>query len=80
MRDSIHSSLGNTKHNVQLNTAIGGQASAIYLIISDVGTNSGEGLDFVHGVVFLERFYLAYDSGNAEVGLANTPFTFASSN
>lgn len=36
-----------------LNTALGGNAKSIYLIIGDIGTISGEGLDFINGYVFL---------------------------
>ena len=32
-----------------LNTDIGGSADAIYLIVGDIGSNSGSGLDFVNG-------------------------------
>ncbi|KAM5546168.1 hypothetical protein V8D89_000294 [Ganoderma adspersum] len=63
-----------------LNTAIGGDADSIYLITADLGSNSGEGLDFIDGYTFLERFYYVYDSANACVGLATTPFTYATTN
>jgi hypothetical protein len=36
-----------------LNTAIGGQAGSIYLIVSDLGSPSGQGLDFINGYTFL---------------------------
>ena len=36
-----------------LNTAIGGSSEAIYLIVSDIGSNSGSGLDFMNGYTFL---------------------------
>lgn len=36
-----------------LNSVIGGDASGIYLIVSDIGTPSGSGLDFMSGYVFL---------------------------
>ena len=39
-----------------LNTAIGGTTDGIYLIVSDLGTPSGQGLDFINGQSFLERF------------------------
>ncbi|KDQ62989.1 hypothetical protein JAAARDRAFT_168376 [Jaapia argillacea MUCL 33604] len=63
-----------------LNSQIGGTASGIYLIVSDLGSNSGQGLDFINGQTFLERFYSVYDSGNGSVGLATTPFTHAMTN
>lgn len=36
-----------------LNSAINGESDKIYLIISDVGSNSGSGLDFVMGFTWL---------------------------
>jgi len=36
-----------------LNTAIGGTADSIYLIIADIGSNSGSGQDFINGYCFL---------------------------
>jgi len=63
-----------------LNTQIGGSASSIYLITADLGTNSGEGLDFINGYAFLERFYSVFDTAGRRVGFANTPFTTATTN
>ncbi|KAI0822360.1 acid protease [Trametes gibbosa] len=63
-----------------LNTAIGGKADDIYLIIGDIGTRSGSGLDFINGQTFLERFYAVFDTANRRVGIANTPFTTATTN
>ncbi|CAL1694550.1 unnamed protein product [Somion occarium] len=63
-----------------LNTAIGGDSDSIYLIVGDLGTNSGEGLDFVNGLTFLERFYSVFDTANRRVGLATTSFTHATTN
>jgi len=63
-----------------LNTAIGGNANGIYLIVSDLGTPSGKGLDFINGHAFLERFYSIYDTANSRVGIATTPFTDATTN
>jgi cathepsin E len=63
-----------------LNVDIGGVASTIYLIVNDLGSNSGEGLDFINGQTFLERFYSVFDTGNKRVGFAQTTFTGATSN
>ncbi|KAG0323565.1 hypothetical protein BG000_002582 [Podila horticola] len=63
-----------------LNTNIGGTAGNIYLIVQDIGTNSGSGLDFILGQAFIERFYTVYDTANARVGIATTPFTDATTN
>ncbi|KAH9848590.1 acid protease [Lenzites betulinus] len=63
-----------------LNTAIGGQADSVYLIVSDLGSVSGEGLDFIDGMTFLERFYYVFDIANSRVGFATTQFTDATTN
>jgi len=63
-----------------LNTDIGGVAGAIYLIVGNIGTRSGSGLDFINGQTFLERFYSVFDTANKRVGLATTPFTGATTN
>ncbi|KAJ7354296.1 aspartic peptidase A1 [Mycena albidolilacea] len=64
-----------------LNTAIGGSASCIYLVVTDLGTNSGEAeFDVINGYAFLERFYSVYDTGNKRIGFATTPFTTALTN
>ncbi|EKM61849.1 uncharacterized protein PHACADRAFT_180873 [Phanerochaete carnosa HHB-10118-sp] len=41
---------------------------------------SGEGLDFVNGFVWLERFYFVWDAGNNQVGFATTRDTNVTSN
>jgi len=64
----------------QLNTAIGGTSDFVYLIVGDLGTDSGEGFDFINGMTFLERFYTYFDSGASSFGIAKTKFTFATSN
>ncbi|KAG5651288.1 hypothetical protein H0H81_009205 [Sphagnurus paluster] len=58
-----------------LNLDIGGKVGDIYLIVADLGTPSGEGLDFINGYTFLERFYTVFDTGNQRVGFAKTRFT-----
>jgi len=63
-----------------LNADIGGVAGDIYLIVNDLGTPSGEGLDFINGFTFLERFYSVFDSANSRVGFATTSFTDATTN
>ncbi|KDR84345.1 hypothetical protein GALMADRAFT_708895 [Galerina marginata CBS 339.88] len=60
-----------------LNTLIGGSASAIYLIVGDLGIPSGSGLDFINGYGFLERFYSVFDTDNKRVGLATTSYTYS---
>ena len=63
-----------------LNTFIGGSSSSIYLVVNDLGSPSGSGLDFINGYTFLERFYSVYDTTNNRVGLATTSFTTATTN
>ncbi|THH33217.1 hypothetical protein EUX98_g954 [Antrodiella citrinella] len=63
-----------------LNSTIGGEEGKIYLVTSDLGSPSGQGLDFINGFAFLQRFYSVFDTTNAQVGLATTPFTDATTN
>ncbi|KIJ26084.1 hypothetical protein M422DRAFT_192651, partial [Sphaerobolus stellatus SS14] len=63
-----------------LNADIGGTANNVYLIVGDLGTDSGEGLDFINGQTFLVEFYSVFDTANKRVGLATTPFTTATTN
>jgi len=63
-----------------LNTYIGGVSGDIYLIVANLGTPSGEGLDFINGQTFLERFYAVFDTANQRVGIATTSFTSATTN
>ncbi|TBU57604.1 family A1 protease [Dichomitus squalens] len=63
-----------------LNSAIGGTSDFVYLVVNDLGTLSGEGLDFIDGMTFLERFYYVFDIANSRVGFATTPFTDATTN
>ncbi|KIL59267.1 hypothetical protein M378DRAFT_1015803 [Amanita muscaria Koide BX008] len=63
-----------------LNSFIGGTANSIYLIVADIGSPSGQGLDFIDGYTFLERFYSVFDTANKRVGLATTNFTTATTN
>ncbi|KAJ7758982.1 aspartic peptidase domain-containing protein [Mycena maculata] len=62
-----------------LNTAIGGSASSVYLIVGDLGTVSDQ-LGFINGYAFLERFYSVFDTTNNRVGFATTPSTIATTN
>ncbi|KAF8869591.1 acid protease [Gymnopilus junonius] len=62
------------------NAALGGEEGKIYLITADLGSNSGSGLDFINGFVWLQRFYSVFDTTNTQVGIATTPFTDATTN
>jgi len=63
-----------------LNSTIGGVPGKIYLVVADMGSQSGSGLDFIDGFVFLQRFYSVYDTTNSRVGLATTQLTQATTN
>ncbi|CCM03747.1 uncharacterized protein FIBRA_05893 [Fibroporia radiculosa] len=63
-----------------LNSAIGGSSDYVYLIVNNIGTPSGEGLDFINGYTFLERYYSVFDTGNSQVGFAETAYTYATTN
>lgn len=63
-----------------LNADIGGVAGDIYLVVGDIGSNSGSGLDFINGMTFLQRFYSVFDTTNGQVGFATTSFTDGTSN
>ncbi|KZT58872.1 acid protease [Calocera cornea HHB12733] len=55
-----------------LNTFYGGSADAYYSVVADLGSPSGQGLDFINGYLFLERFYSVFDTTNNQVGFATT--------
>ncbi|KAG1719342.1 aspartic peptidase domain-containing protein [Suillus paluster] len=59
------------------NTEIGGSSSSIYLIVADIGSNSGSGFDFVNSYSFLQRFYSVFDTTDHRVGFATTSYTDA---
>ncbi|KAG2140216.1 aspartic peptidase domain-containing protein [Suillus bovinus] len=63
-----------------LNAYIGGSSNAIYLVVNDIGTTSGEGFDFVNGYPFIERFLAVFDASRSRVGFAKTRFTDATTN
>ena len=83
-----------------LNSQIGGEEGANYLIVADVSyirhrrlidnflRLSGnaarfqlrQGLDFINGFAFLERYYSVFNTANGQVGFATTPNTDATSN
>ncbi|KIJ25552.1 hypothetical protein M422DRAFT_273487 [Sphaerobolus stellatus SS14] len=57
-------------HN--LNADISGTANNVYLIFNNLRTPTGQGLDFINGYGFLERFYSVFDTTNKHVGFATT--------
>ncbi|PCH34945.1 acid protease [Wolfiporia cocos MD-104 SS10] len=57
------------------NTAWGGKPGLQYGYIGPLGSNSGEGFDFIIGQKFMERFYAVFDTANERVGFAYTAHT-----
>ncbi|KAG2356696.1 acid protease [Suillus spraguei] len=62
-----------------LNSDIGGSSNSIYLVVNDIGSNSGWS-HFINGYSFLQRFYSVFDTANNRVGFATTSSTSADSN
>ncbi|KAG2353564.1 hypothetical protein BDR07DRAFT_1196563, partial [Suillus spraguei] len=56
---------------------VGVREGSIYLVVYDLGTRSGSGLDFYNSYVFMQRFYTMLDTTRACVGFATTSFTYA---
>ena len=63
-----------------MNSVIGGSSDYVYLIVSQLTWQSGNGMDFVNGLTFLERFCTVYDSGKSQFGIATTPHTHDTTN
>ncbi|KAL4073375.1 aspartic peptidase domain-containing protein [Scleroderma yunnanense] len=64
-----------------LNSVLRGRSDRIYLVVAEFKPVRGsESIHFVNGFVWLQRFYTVYDTTNAEVGFATTPFTDAETN
>ncbi|KAG6375312.1 acid protease [Boletus reticuloceps] len=54
------------------NTAWGGVPGKRYGTVGHLSSNSGQGLDFLLGIKFLERYYSAFDAHGKRVGFAQT--------
>lgn len=63
-----------------LNSILGGAEGQIYLIVSDLGSSFGSGLDFINGFGWIQRFYTVFDTGNKQFSLATTAYTDADTN
>ncbi|KAG0695378.1 acid protease [Suillus ampliporus] len=61
---------------IDQNTAWGLPTNKQYGIVSYLGTNSGEGLDFIIGQKFMEKYYAVFDTDSQRVGFAYTEHTF----
>ncbi|KAG1769878.1 acid protease [Suillus placidus] len=61
---------------IDQNTAWGLSKNKQYGVVSYLGTNSGEGLDFIIGQKFMEKYYAVFDADSNRVGLAYTEHTF----
>ncbi|KAG1747746.1 acid protease [Suillus paluster] len=59
------------------NTAWGGQAGVQYGVVGHLGADSGEGLDFIIGQKFMEKYYAVFDADSNRVGFGNTEHTFS---
>ncbi|KIK92610.1 hypothetical protein PAXRUDRAFT_146921 [Paxillus rubicundulus Ve08.2h10] len=54
------------------NTIWGGVESKHYGVLGNLGDPSGEGLDFIIGQKFIERYYTVFDTDRNRVGFAQT--------
>ncbi|KAJ7886055.1 acid protease [Mycena leptocephala] len=61
-----------------LNVAIGGKPNQIYLVISTLGPS--EGINFILGMPFLQRYYTIYNYADETFEMFTTPFTNATTN
>ena len=61
------------------NTGLGGDDDHLYLVVFDLGQGDtlGGSIDYICGMVFLERYYSVYDQDCPSVGFARTVFTDA---
>lgn len=59
------------------NEAWGGVAGKQYGVVANLGTLSGQGLDFIIGQKFMERYYVVFDADNNCIGFAFTNNTFS---
>ncbi|KAK7048636.1 acid protease [Favolaschia claudopus] len=62
------------------NAELGIGEDQISLIFASMGEMENNGLCFINGYTFLQRFYSVYDTSNSQVGFATTAHTMAESN
>ncbi|KAG0707572.1 aspartic peptidase domain-containing protein [Suillus ampliporus] len=77
---NLNFNVGSNTYALTPNGQIWPPAGYIYLVVNNLGEPSGEGLDFINGQTFLERFYSVFDTTNARVGFATTSYTDATTN
>ncbi|KAJ7486180.1 aspartic peptidase domain-containing protein, partial [Mycena galericulata] len=64
-----------------MNSTLGASDDKICLIFADMGDiQVGDGLCFINGFTFLQRYYSVYDTTNRQVGIAPTQYTMATTN
>ncbi|EKM51358.1 uncharacterized protein PHACADRAFT_178003 [Phanerochaete carnosa HHB-10118-sp] len=63
-----------------MNTAFSGDNDHVYLVIGDLGSESGQGFDFISGYMFMQRFYTVLDATNSRIGFATTQYTDSQAN
>ncbi|KAF7348295.1 Acid protease [Mycena sanguinolenta] len=62
------------------NESIGGSKDKTYCIFASMGEMENQGLDFINGYTFLQRFYSVYDTTNSRLGFATTQDTMTQTN
>ncbi|KAH9952696.1 aspartic peptidase domain-containing protein [Lactifluus volemus] len=75
---SLYFNIGGTSYKLTSNAQI--WPRSIYLVVTDLHRSSGQGLDFINGFAFLQRYYSVYDVTNSQLGLAATSFTNSETN
>ncbi|KAG6332573.1 hypothetical protein ID866_6515 [Astraeus odoratus] len=56
------------------------RTSQIILVVKDVGSGSGSGMDFLLGYPFIQRYYIVLNSTSSQIGFASTHYTSSTSN
>ncbi|KAL4073369.1 aspartic peptidase domain-containing protein [Scleroderma yunnanense] len=64
-----------------LNSVLKGDSNKIYLVVVEIPSTGGiDGIRFVNGFSWLQRFYSVCDSTNGRIGFATTHYTNANTN
>ncbi|KAJ7758098.1 acid protease [Mycena maculata] len=87
--ESMFFSIGGVKYELtknaqiwprSMNSTLGAKNDQICLVFADMGGMANDGLCFINGFAFLQRFYSVYDTTNSQVGYATTKYTTATTN